>query len=182
MTFDYEQNKTGLIFDGVEHCRNRNVAGLDEIFDTVSDLESSLLESQNREVKQLLMELIPGIATRLLDDDDIESVSWFFSYMTHEINTQEDNAKPQPMAELCSLFATLGMKPFFDFFPVPNRFVVNDVRKIEGILQSLPDSLGEPIKSLLKNLELERYSPDEQEKLISEIREQVNQVYCEKAH
>jgi len=75
---------------------------------------------------------------------DIETLSWFCSYLSSEINRSEDNNNPcHPIQDLAKILITAGMQPLDDFMPYLGcRIVIMKTKKFEA----LPDVLKTAVK------------------------------------
>jgi len=80
-----------LVESAVRYCHQRSPEGLDRIFDHQPI-------GLNQQTIGLNQQIITGIVAAF--QKDIDTLSWFCSYMASEINHREDNYKPyHPIAE-----------------------------------------------------------------------------------
>jgi tetratricopeptide (TPR) repeat protein len=103
----------------IELIGKRNPERLDIIFDTFS------------QAKEFHKHIIKTVCISL--GDDYDSLAWFCSYMSSEINTTADNNKPNPTFHLAKTLLEQGFKFFEDFCPgqqFPGQIVIFNTDKL----------------------------------------------------
>lgn len=115
----------------VDGCQRRSPETLDWLFDGLPRNDEILSQ-------QIIVETVAQLQA------DPDTLGWFCGYMASEINRSEDNARPQPIADLCRKLASSGMQPFLDFMPYPGRrIVILAPEKLEALPQSMLAELSE---------------------------------------
>jgi tetratricopeptide (TPR) repeat protein len=103
----------------IELIGQRNPERLDIIFGSFSQAE----EFYKNVIKTVCISL----------GDNYDSLAWFCSYMSSEINTIADNNKPNPTFHLAKTLLEQGFKFFEDFFPgnqFPGQIVIFNTDKL----------------------------------------------------
>jgi len=125
-----------LIEQVVKLCHERSPEPLDAIFNSLSSKRTA------KQYQQLNQKVLWGSVAAI--KSDIETLSWFCSYLSSEINRTEDNNNPRhPIQDLAKILITAGMRPLDDFMPYPGcRIVIMNTKKFEA----LPDVVKTAVK------------------------------------
>ena len=125
-----------LIEQVVKLCYERSPEALDAIFNSLNSKRTA------KQYQQLNQKVLWGSVAAI--KGDIETLSWFCSYLSSEINRTEDNNNPRhPIQDLAKILITAGMRPLDDFMPYPGcRIVIMNTKKFEA----LPDVVKTAVK------------------------------------
>ncbi len=118
-----------LIEQVVRLCHARSPEILDVVFNSLDSKRTA------KQYQQLNQKVLWGSVAAI--KGDIETLSWFCSYLSSEINRTEDNNRPHhPIQDLAKILIAAGMRPLDDFMPYPGcRIVIMNTKKFE----TLPD-------------------------------------------
>ncbi|MBD2295143.1 hypothetical protein H6G06_17055 [Anabaena sphaerica FACHB-251] len=115
-----------LAESAIHYCQQRSPEKLDSIFDYESP------------------EFNHKICSKVIAALDIDTLSWFCSYLASEINYTEDNNKPHPIGELSGFLISLGFELFEDFTPYPGRrLVIANTEKFQSLPQEIQDKVNQ---------------------------------------
>jgi len=125
-----------LVEQVVKFCLEWSPEALDAIFNSLSSKRTA------KQYQQLNQKVLWGSVAAI--KSDIETLSWFCSYLSSEINRSEDNNNPcHPIQDLAKILITAGMQPLDDFMPYLGcRIVIMKTKKFEA----LPDVLKTAVK------------------------------------
>ena len=125
-----------LVEQVVKFCLEPSPEPLDAIFNSLNSRRTA------KQYQQLNQKVLWGSVAAIRAD--IETLSWFCSYLSSEINRTEDNNNPRhPIQDLAKILITAGMRPLDDFMPYPGcRIVIMNTKKFEA----LPDVVKTAVK------------------------------------